>query len=234
MVLVEGGKVRKRFFLHTSREKVEPGALRRLFGANLRKIDDIVVVSVVPKFRAVVKKSLSSVIPKVKARFVGSNIRVPMKIKYRDPREVGQDRLVTAFAARKVYGAPVLVIDFGTAVTFDFVSGKGEYEGGLIFPGLRLGLKSLAADAALLPKIELEATRGLIGRDTRASMNNGILFGYAAVCDRIVELCREKYGKNIKVVATGGDAKLIAKYTRHVKTTHPDLIFTGLGLLTSD
>jgi len=231
IAIVKGEKIRKKYFIHTSREKIEQKALKRLLGADLREIDRAVIVSVVPKFRTVFKKSMKAIAPKIRVQFIGRDIKVPIKIKYKKPGEVGQDRLVTSFAAQQVCGLPVLIIDFGTAVTFDLVSEKGEYEGGLIFPGLRMGLKSLVRDTALLPKIEVKATRGLIGRDTRGSMNKGILYGYAAVCDGFVGSFRKQYGRKLKVVATGGDAGLVARYTRHVKTVCPDLIFTGLRLL---
>ena len=231
IAVIRAEKIQKKYFIHTDKDQVAPGPLKRLLGADLRKIDRIVIVSVVPKFYSIVKKSLRTVAPGVPILLIGKEIKVPMKIKYKKPREIGQDRLVTSFSAVRIYGTPVLVVDFGTAVTFDFVSGRGVYEGGLIFPGLRLGLESLVRNTALLPEISVKPTRGLIGRDTRDSMNKGILLGYAAVCDGFVRLFKEKYGNRIKIVATGGDAGLVAKYSRHIKKVHPDLIFAGLSFL---
>ncbi len=231
IAIAKGGKIRKRYFIHTDKRQVEPRAFKRLLGAYLDKIDTVVIVSVVPKFLSIVEKSLASCVGRAAVLVVGRDIKVPMKIKYKKPREVGQDRLVTSFAASRLCGSPVLVVDFGTAVTFDLVNEKGDYEGGLIFPGLRLSLASLVRNTALLPKIELAPARGLIGRDTRASMNKGIIYGYAAMCDGLVRLFREKYGQNLKVAPTGGDAKLIAKHSRHIKKVYPDLVFTGLRIL---
>ncbi|MBU1785098.1 MAG: type III pantothenate kinase, partial [Candidatus Omnitrophica bacterium] len=122
----------------------------------------------------------------------------------------------------------VIAIDFGTAVTMDFVNVKREYEGGLIFPGLRLAMGALTEDTALLPVVTLKQAVGFIGRDTHASMNNGILLGYAAMCDGLIQKFRKKYGKGVKVVATGGDAALVAKHSRYIKKIYPDLIFEGL------
>jgi len=231
IAVARGDKVRKKYFIHTDKDRVKPGSLRRLLGPDLRGIDRIIMVSVVPKFCSMMKKSLRSVARGVPLLVIGEGVRVPMKVRYKKPREVGQDRLVTSFGALRTYGAPVLVVDFGTAVTFDFVNSKGEYEGGLIFPGLRLGLESLVRNTALLPKVRIKTTKGLIGRDTRGSMNKGILFGYAAMCDGLIRMFREKYGKKFKVVATGGDAGLVARYSRRIKTVHPDLVFTGLCCL---
>ncbi len=231
IAISDGGKVRKEFFLHTMKKEVNPRSFKRLLGTFAGRIDEAVIVSVVPAFLSVVKKSLKAVVPHIKVRTVGKDIKVPIKVKYKDPREVGQDRLVIAYAAKISFKAPILVIDFGTAVTFDLVGARGAYEGGLIFPGLRLALGSLVENAALLPKIVLKPTRGLIGRDTKSSMNKGILMGYASMCDGIIERFKDKYGKQLKVVATGGDAGLIARYSSRIEEVSPDLIFKGLSLL---
>lgn len=233
LAVVDNGKILKRYFIHTAKERLAPFALERLIGKGIREIDTIVIVSVVPKFRSLIERNFKDIIPGVLIRIVGRDIKVPMNVNYKPPEDVGQDRLVGAFSAAYQYGTPILVIDFGTAVTFDFVNNKGEYEGGLIFPGIRLGLKALERNTALLPKIKLKETeKDFIGQDTKSSMNKGMLFGYAAMCDGIVSLFKEEYGNTLKAVATGGDAALIAKYSRCLKTIYPDLIFTGLLLLT--
>ena len=233
MVLSCKGKISKRYFIKTAKRQIEPGSLKRLFARHLGAIDDIVIVSVVPGFLSILKRSLKIIAPGVSLRIVGKDVIVPMKVKYKDPAQVGQDRLVTSFAALKKYKGPLIVIDFGTAVTFDVVSAKGDYEGGLIFPGLRLALKSLSMGAALLPKIELTPSKGVIGRDTRSSMNNGVLYGYASMCDGLIDILKKKYGKNIRVIATGGDAALVARYSRGIDTVHKDIIFKGLMLLST-
>lgn len=232
IAVVEKENIRKRYFIHTGRKELSPASLRRLIGSELKRIDDIVIVSVVPKFLQMVKKSLKAVFPKVRARVVGKDIKVPLKIRYKKPEEVGQDRLVTAYAATQLVGRPVLTVDFGTAVTMDYVNAKGDYEGGLIFPGLRLAMGSLSREAALLPRIDLKPTKSLIGRDTVSSMNNGILYGYASMCDGLIDRFRDKYGRKLKIVATGGDAELVSRYSRHLKKVLPDLIISGLSILT--
>ncbi len=231
LAVAKGRRILKRYFIRTSRKQVGKKPLRRLLGANIGKIDTIIIMSVVPKFLPVLKKGLKAVLPGVPLLVVGPGIKVPVRNKYKKPGQVGQDRLVTAFAASRTCGAPVLIVDFGTAVTMDYVNQKGEYEGGLIFPGLRLALGSLAKNAALLPKVYLKPTKGLIGKDTQSSMNNGVLYGYAAMCDGLIELLRKKYGRRLKVVATGGDAALVARYSRHIKKVDPDLALKGLNSL---
>lgn len=228
IALLEGGKIKKRYFIHTAKKQLKAKPFKRLLGLDRNKIDSAIIVSVVPKFLAIIKKSFAKVSPDTVVNVVGQDVRVPIKNRYERPREVGQDRLVAAFAARELLGAPALVLDFGTAVTLDYVNEQGEYMGGLIFPGLRLSIDSLVRHTALLPTIEVEPTTGLIGRSTRDSMNKGLLWGYAAMCDGLIERFRKQYGRAFKVVATGGDAKLVSRYSRHIKQVSPDLIFYGL------
>lgn len=231
IAVCDGRKICARYFVHTARKQMEPAALKRLLRGYIPGIDRIIMVSVVPKFYAIVKRSLKNVFKGVPISTVGRDIHVPMKVRYKDPGEVGQDRLVTAYAALKLAGTPVLVVDFGTAVTFDLVNIKGEYEGGLIFPGIRLALGSLTDKAALLPRIQLKKMKGLIGRDTTSSMNKGILLGYASMCDGVIKRFKEKYGRKLKIAVTGGDAGLIVQHSLHMDRIYPDLIFTGLGTL---
>ncbi|MFH1798380.1 MAG: type III pantothenate kinase [Candidatus Omnitrophota bacterium] len=220
MALAQGRRIKKRYFIHTEKKRISAASLKRLLGENLCKIDTAIIVSVVPKFCAVIEKSLRTISPGMLVRMVGSDIKVPIKVKYKDPEQVGQDRLVVTFAAAWLYGAPIITVDFGTAVTFDFVNKKGEYEGGLIFPGLRLGLEALHENTALLPEITIRKPGGVIGKDTYSSMNRGVVLGYAAMCDGIIGLINKKEkgkGKKIKVVATGGDSRLISKYSCHIE-----------------
>ncbi len=233
LAAVSGRKIVKRWFVSSRKKQVEPASLKRLLRLYIKDIDSIVIVSVVPKFLTVVKNSLKKVLPNAGVKVVGKNIKVPISNKYSKPRQVGQDRLVAAYSASKEFGTPLLVVDFGTAVTFDLINKKGEYEGGLIFPGIRLGLSSLSAHAALLPKVDIKPQQGLIGKDTKGSINKGIIHGYASLCDGMIDKFRSKYGKDLNVVATGGDAALIARYSKNLKTISKDLIFKGLALLVS-
>jgi type III pantothenate kinase len=231
LALFEKGAPRKRYFIATDKREVRPASLRRLLGVWRKKVDRVVIVSVVPAFFQVFEKGLKKVLPDAELLVVGKDIKVPMPVMYGAPEEIGQDRLVTAYAALDVSSAPLLVIDFGTAVTFDLVGREGAYEGGLIFPGLRLSLESLEKSTALLPAIEPGSFRGLLGRDTAASMNKGIVLGYASLCEGIVRRFREHVGTDLTVVATGGDSALITRYTGAVDRVLPDLIFRGLSLL---
>jgi type III pantothenate kinase len=162
---------------------------------------------------------------------VGRDILVPIPNLYRRPREVGQDRLVNAFAASGIYGVPAVVVDFGTAVTFDVVSRKGEYLGGLIMPGIEMGLRSLYERTALLPRVELARARHIIGKDTVDSIRGGILFGYGALVDALAQRYRKILGARTKIVATGGNAGLIKMYSGSIDTVDEDLTLKGLAAL---
>ncbi len=226
-----GLKITKKYFIRTAKSEVDAVSLKRLLGKDLTAAAEIVIVQVVPKFFTLFSKSLTQAALGVPIRVIGRDIQVPMDVKYRTPGEVGQDRLVTSYGGFKIYGAPLIMIDFGTAVTFDCVGDKGSYEGGLIFPGLRLALKALSAKAALLPRIELSPARELIGRDTESSINSGVLYGFAGACDGIVKRLKAEGSGSPQVVATGGDASLIARYTKNIDKVHSDIIFDALAFL---
>jgi type III pantothenate kinase len=163
--------------------------------------------------------------------YIGKQLKVPLKNRCRYPRKVGQDRLVNAYAGVKLYGAPLLVVDFGTGITFDAVSAKGEFLGGAILPGLQLSLSALARETALLPKVKLSAPGGLIGRDTRAAMLSGAVYGFAALAEGLAEKMKKKIGSRSRVIATGGDARLITKYCAAFDKLDPDLTLKGTMLV---
>jgi len=186
-----------------------------------------VISSVVPRALVNAKRILRK-FPRLKILVAGEDIKVPIKNLYKKKSHVGQDRLVNAFAAKTLYGAPAVVIDFGTAITFDVVSRKGEYLGGLILPGIEMGLELLFRRTALLPKVRLKAAHNLIGKDTADSMRGGILFGYGAMCDGLISEYRKMMGKDLRVIATGGNAKLIKRYTKSIRIVDEDLTLKGL------
>jgi type III pantothenate kinase len=154
-----------------------------------------------------------------------------MKVKKRN--EVGADRVVNALAAYKLYGAPAIVIDFGTATTFDVISAKGEYWGGAIAPGINLARDALYHQTAKLPKVEIKAPRKVIGTDTVSAMQSGLVYGYVAMVEGMLQRikCQMSNDKcQMKVIATGGYAPLICKYTNMVDCVDQDLTLKGLRL----
>ena len=164
---------------------------------------------------------------------IGRDIKVPIKNLYRNKAEVGQDRLVNAYAAKELYGSPAVVIDFGTAATFDIISNKGAYLGGLIMPGIDISLRSLYERTALLPKVELKPVKDIIGRDTVSSMRGGILFGFGAMCDGLIVRYKKILGISTKIIVTGGNGKLVQKYSTMIDIADNDLTLKGLSLIDS-
>ncbi|MFA6142342.1 MAG: type III pantothenate kinase [Candidatus Omnitrophota bacterium] len=196
----------------------------------VRMPDDIIISSVVPLALSRLLVHLNST-GKFNIAILGKNAAVPIKNLYRIKSEVGQDRLVNAYGAKIRYGTPCVIVDFGTAITFDCISKKGEYLGGLILPGIELSLSSLYKNTALLPKVGLKAAPGIIGKDTANSMRGGILFGFGAMCDGLVSQYKKILGENLKVIATGGNASLMKQYASSIQKVDEDLTLQGLHLI---
>lgn len=193
-------------------------------------IEGVIISSVVPKTLSKLKKALYG-ITDCEILILGKDIKAPIKNLYEVKSEVGQDRLVNAVAVRALYGAPAVVIDFGTAITFDMVSKRGEYLGGLILPGIDMSLSSLYERTALLPKVALKPTTHIIGKGTEDSIRGGILFGFGAMCDALVSKYRKMFGNSLKVIATGGNARLIKRYTKSIQIVDEDLTLKGLQII---
>ncbi|MBP7056610.1 MAG: type III pantothenate kinase [Candidatus Omnitrophica bacterium] len=206
------------------------GLLKRFLGKVFIRpdeLDGVIVASVVPNASSALLKALKAMGVK-NVLVTGRDVRIPVKNLYRKRSEVGQDRLVNAYAARKLYGSPAVVVDFGTAVTFDIVSKKGEYMGGLIMPGVGISLETLYERTALLPKVELKDAPSIIAKDTVSSMRGGILFGFGAMCDGLIARYRKILGSNLTVIATGGNCHLIKKYASSISIVDEDLTLKGL------
>lgn len=202
--------------------------LKGAIGKN--KIDDAIICSVVPPATKTFSKDLSRLIGK-SPHIIGKDIKVPVKNLYRKPKQVGQDRLVNAYAGIELYGAPLIVVDFGTAITFDVISRHKEYLGGMILPGLRISLESLADKTALLPKIKLEEPKEFIGRDTKNSMLSGIVNGFAALSDDLTQRIKNKIGRNAKAIGTGGNILLLKKYCKRLDKVNIGLTLEGINLI---
>jgi type III pantothenate kinase len=164
----------------------------------------------------------------VQALVVGSGVKSGIRILYDDPRQVGPDRVVDAVAAYRLYGGPVIVVDFGTATVFDAVSAGGDYLGGAIAPGLGISVEALFQRASLLSRIELQKPPRAIGRNTMHSMQSGIVFGYVGLIEGLVRRFREELAADARVIATGGLAPVIASHTPMVEVVNPDLTLMGL------
>ena len=231
-------KVRARYHVDTflSKRRIRPD-LTRLFRQIKKKhpsISAVVLCSVVPSLTAVMN-SYTKTFFRLTPLVIGRDLIVPIKNNYYNPQQVGQDRLVGAYAVKMLYGFPSIIIDFGTAITFDVVSAKGGYEGGIIIPGLRLSAESLFQKTAMLPRVEdIKIPRHLIGKDTRESILSGLFFGYGAMSCGLIDVISRHLKRKVKVVVTGGYTHLMRKFIiNKIDVIDNDLVFKGLSLLYS-
>ena len=168
---------------------------------------------------------------KVPLLVVGPGTRTGIPILYDDPREVGPDRIMNAVAAKERYGAPAIVVDFGTSTNFDVVSPAGEYVGGVLAPGVEISMEALFARAARLVKVDYVEPPTVIGKTTAAALQSGLVYGFAGQVDGIVDAIRRELGVDAAVVATGGLAELIAPHSRTIGRVDPFLTLEGLRIV---
>jgi type III pantothenate kinase len=194
-------------------------------------VSDLIISCVVPPMINTLEGFAQRYL-QVKPLWVGPGIKTGMPIHYDNPREVGADRIVNAVAAYDQVHASVIVVDFGTATTFDVISRQGEYLGGLIAPGVMISCEALFMKASKLPRVEIFAKpRNIIAKDTISSMNAGIILGYAGLVDGIVGRVKTALGDNPKVIATGGLACLIASETQSIDLVDDYLTLKGLKII---
>jgi len=224
--LFKAGKLKKRFSIPT--QGYSFGRLKAHFTGPRPKRS--VICSVVPGIDPLINRDLRA-LTAARPYNIGKQIKVPIKNLYRNPRQVGQDRLVNAYAGTLLFGAPLIVVDFGTAITFDVISAKSEYLGGMILPGLNLSLKALNENTALLPRVKLTRPKEFIGKDTQSSILSGIVYGFASMSDDLIKRIKARIGKNAKVIVTGGDSAILNKYCQRIDHFDPDLTLKGIYLL---
>lgn len=208
-------------------EKLTSAFVRR-FGKR-RKIDMLVVASVVPRKNREIKSAAG----RTRILWLGSRVKLGVGIDYPAPKTIGADRLANAAAVTALYGCPAIVVDFGTAVTFDIVSERKCYIGGVIAPGLEAMTNFLYQRTALLPKFSLKEPRSAIGRSTIEAMRAGAVFGYRGlVAEIIARIKAERFpGRKVHVVATGGYAQLIGAHLDEIRAIHPHLTLEGLRIV---
>lgn len=234
--LFDAAKLRAAWRLTTHRAQTEDEfllALRGLLhgeGVMPRQIEGVIVASVVPPLDATVRQALRREFG-VEALFVGPGLKTGMPILYDSPADVGADRIVNAVAGFAAHGGPLIIVDFGTATTFDVVSAKGEYRGGVICPGIAISAEALFTRTARLQRVEIREPERLIGNTTVGSIQSGLYYGYLSLVDGLIEKLRGELGAETKVIATGGLAPLVAKASRHISACDEQLTLTGLRLL---
>ena len=241
--VLEGRRASAQWRLSSGRERTEDEfrfLLRGLLESGGYRAEDFegaAMSSVVPASASALQSALEHLVGRVLA--VGPGVRTGMAIKIDNPREVGADRVVNSAAARSRYGAPAVVVDFGTAATFDVVDAAGDYIGGVIAPGLEVSMEALVSATAALRRVELTPPRSVVGKGTVEAIQSGLLYGYAGLVDGILERILEHL-KSLEsgggeaeaaVVATGGIAPVIVPLCRRVSTIDETLTLEGLRLI---
>ncbi len=198
---------------------------------DISDIEAVIISSVVPPIMFSFEHAIERYIKKDPI-LIGPGIKTGINIKYENPRELGADRIVNAVAAYELYGGPVIVVDFGTATTFNAISSKGEFLGGAICPGILISAEALYQRTAKLPRIDLAKHDAVIGRNTSVSMQSGVFHGYVGQINHLVSKIKQEMKEdNIKVIATGGLAKFIAPETESIDEVNGRLVLEGLRII---
>jgi type III pantothenate kinase len=196
----------------------------------VKHIRGIVISSVVPPLDTTLREVCERYF-QLQPLFIEPGVKTGMPVHYDNPAEVGADRIVNGVAAFEKFGGPCIVVDFGTATTFDAISRKGEYMGGVIAPGIGISAEALFERTARLPRVDIRKPERVIGSNTVGSIQTGLYYGYLGLVDGILERLLPEVGKDAKVVATGGLAPLIAEGSRFISAVDEDLTLDGLRII---
>lgn len=233
--LFEGDNLTLRVRLKTDRGRTID-EYQALLGSMIQKdgkipqIKGCVISSVVPPLTTVISSVAHKLFGK-EPLIVGPGTKTGIALKVPEPSSVGADRVVNSLAAREQFGSPVVVVDFGTATTFDVVGESGAYEGGVIAPGIEIGADALVSHTAKLPRVELVWPEKVVGKTTVSAMQSGILIGYSTMVDGIVEKIRGEIGALNSVVATGGLGALMKEHSKEIVHYDPDLTLKGMKII---
>jgi len=232
----QGDELLRHWRLTTARDRtvdeygVHARNLFQLAEIDSKKISAVAIASVVPPLNFTLKR-MSEVYFNLTPLFIDHSTDTGLPILYDPPSDVGADRIVDAVAARHKYGSPSIVVDFGTATTFDAIDADGRYLGGVITPGITISSDALFQRAARLPRVEITRPVSVIGSTTVGSIQSGLYYGYVALVDGILRRMKDELGEKAKVVATGGLASLIAKGSELIEVVDENLTLEGLRLI---
>jgi type III pantothenate kinase len=204
--------------------------LLREAGLGFEAVEGVVMASVVPPLTMVFQEFSERYLGQ-SALVVGHEVRTGVSIRIDNPAETGADRVANTAAVHKLYGGPAIVLDLGTATTFDVVSDKGEYLGGAIAPGLVISAEALVRNTARLPKVALSLPKQAIGRSTVSAMQSGLVIGYVGLVKELVGRLKRELGGNPKVIATGGMAEIISEWTQVIDIVNPRLTLEGIRII---
>lgn len=232
----DGEELKHHWRIETNRNKTEDEygmIVKSLFehvNLSFSNIDGIIISSVVPPIMFALERMCQKYFHH-KPLVVGPGIKTGLNIKYENPREVGADRIVNAVAAIHEYGGPLIIVDFGTATTYCYINDDKQYMGGAIAPGVNISTEALYSKAAKLPRIEIARPEHIVGKNTVAAMQSGIVYGYVGQVEGIVKRMKDQSDENPLVIATGGLANLIAQESNMIDIVDPFLTLKGLQLI---
>jgi type III pantothenate kinase len=204
--------------------------LMSMQGLKFSDIDDCIISTVVPQ-SLFNQRNLARRYLKIEPFVIGENVDLGIAVRLPKPSEVGADRLVNAVGAHALYKGPLIVIDSGTATTFDVIGDDAAFEGGIIAPGINLSMKALHDAAAKLPRVAIQKPNSVIGKDTVSAMQSGVFWGYIDLIDGLVERIKAEYGAPMTSIATGGVASLFQGASQRIDQFDPDITIRGLKLI---
>ncbi|MFC1922200.1 type III pantothenate kinase [Chloroflexota bacterium] len=234
--LYEGDQLGPRWRLATDHERMPDEYGLQFVGLlsheelKVKDIGGICLASVVPPLTSKIVQACIQYLDR-EPLVVDAGVKTGVRVRYEDPKAVGADRIADAAAVQRLYGGPACVVDFGTATTFDGISTEGDYLGGAIAPGIGIAAEALFLRTAKLPRVDLQRPPNAIGRNTVHAMQSGLLFGYVALVEGMVDRFRMELGEEMKVIATGGLGEIIAAETKTIQVVAPWLTLEGLRII---
>lgn len=234
--LYEGDQLGPRWRLATDHERMPDEYGLQFVGLlsheelKVKDIGGICLASVVPPLTSKIVQACIQYLDR-EPLVVDAGVKTGVRVRYEDPKAVGADRIADAAAVQRLYGGPACVVDFGTATTFDGISTEGDYLGGAIAPGIGIAAEALFLRTAKLPRVDLQRPPNAIGRNTVHAMQSGLLFGYVALVEGMVDRFRMELGEDMKVIATGGLGEIIAAETTTIQVVAPWLTLEGLRII---